>query len=78
MIMKRLFCVVFALILVLCGCAKPIEVGEFSYTAFCEYHNEDGPWIKHEGFINTEKVEIESVEQIVELAKKSVLWNMIL
>ena len=69
--MKRFVCVAFALLFVLCGCAdKPIEVGEFSYAAFCEYYNEDVPWIKHEGFVNAEKVEIESVEQVVELAKK--------
>ena len=69
--MKRFVCIAFAMLFVLCGCAnKPIEVGEFSYTAFCEYYSDETEGIVSEGFVNTEKAEIESVEQVVELAKK--------
>lgn len=69
--MKRFTCIAIVLLFLLCGCGdKPIEVGEFSYTAFCEYYNEDVPWIKHEGFVNTEKNRIETAEQAVQLAKK--------
>ena len=69
--MKRFVCIAFAMLFALCGCAnKPTEVGEFSYAAFCEYYGDETEGIVSEGFVNTEKTEIESVEQIIELAKK--------
>ena len=76
-------CLIFALFLCLSGCYDNIdnknnvehfknniiEVESFSYTEDFEYHKDDAG-TKTTGFINTQKTQLKSVAQAVELAKK--------
>ncbi len=72
--MKRIIYVLAGLVLVLCCCSKPessdqFNINEFSYKTDCSYYEND-PGVKLSGFINTEKCELKTAEEAVELAKK--------
>lgn len=69
--MKRMLCLLIALILILSGCSKAedFEIKEFSYEEDYSYYKDD-PGLKRSDFRNTEKCDIKTVEQAVELAKK--------
>ena len=79
----NILCLIFTLFLCLSGCSdnmdnknnvenfknNKINVGSFSYTEDFEcYKDEAGT--KMTGFVNTQKTQLESVAQAVELAKK--------
>jgi len=72
--MKRFICLLIVFLLVLCGCAQEVlpahaDEAEFSYKVDCSYYK-DGPGVIKSGFVNTEKTELKTPEQAVELAKK--------
>lgn len=72
--MKRIICLLVVSLLVLCGCSKnehsdQFNINEFSYEIDCSYYEND-PGVKLSGFINTEKCELKTATQAVELAKK--------
>ena len=72
--MKRLAGLLFVVLLFLCGCSQSngtaqIDVGSFSYENDVA-HYEDDLGVKRSGFVNTQSVEVNDVERIVDLAKK--------
>ena len=72
--MKKLFCLLTVLLLILCACDQSEQsdkpsVDSFSYTADCLYY-EVRPGIKTTGFVNTEKTKLDNAEQALKLAEK--------
>ena len=72
--MKRFICLLIVFLLVLCGCAQDVlpahaDEAEFSYKVDCSYYK-DGPGVIKSGFVNTEKTELKTPDQAIELAKK--------
>ncbi len=47
-----------------------IECDKFSFDEDCAFYENETVGVKRDGFVNTEKTEIENAEQAVELAKK--------
>jgi len=72
--MKRVVCLLFAFVFLLCGCTKnnsekQIDVESFSYKSDCAYYKDD-PGVKESGFVNIEQSEVDDAEKAAELAKK--------
>lgn len=72
--MKKVLCLLVLCIIFLCGCSKmeqtnQLQLESFSYDAdFSNYEGEPG--VKQSDFININKTEITSTEQVIDLAKK--------
>ena len=72
--MKRITCLFFASLLLLCGCSQNTPeqqagVGSFSYESDCAYYKDD-PGVKESGFVNVKRSKVNSAENAVALAKK--------
>ena len=72
--MKRIACLLFAFVFLLCGCSKDnsekqINVESFSYKSDFTYYKDD-PGLKESGFVNIEQSEVNDAQKAVELAKK--------
>ena len=72
--MKRIVCLLFSFLFLLCGCSKDnsekqINVESFSYKSDCTYYKDD-PGVKEFGFVNIEQSEVNDAEKAVDLAKK--------
>ena len=72
--MKRIICLLFSFLFLLCGCSKDnsekqINVESFSYKSDCTYYK-DEPGVKESGFVNIEQSEVNDAEKAVDLAKK--------
>ena len=72
--MKRIVCLLFSFLFLLCGCSKDnsekqINVESFSYKGDCTYQKDD-PGVKESGFVNIEQSEVNDAEKAVDLAKK--------
>ena len=72
--MKRIVCLLFAFVFLLCGCSKDnsekqINVESFSYKSDFTYYKDD-LGVKESGFVNIEQSEVNDAEKAVELAKK--------
>ena len=75
--MKKITCLFFAFLLLLCGCSQsipeqPAGVGSFSYKSDRAYYANfrDDPGIKESGFVNVKRSKVNSAEDAVALAKK--------
>lgn len=85
--MKKVICLLVASVLLLCGCAqttqtehpKHSDLEKFSYLQESAEYHDGRPGVRSSGFVNTESIEINNTDQVVELAKKEcrVAYNTI-
>ena len=85
--MKKIIYLLVATVFLLCGCAqttqtehpKHSDLEKFSYLQESAEYHDGRPGVRSSGFVNTESIEINNVDQVVELANKecSVMYNTV-